>query len=47
MLGKDVDENEYWLFKEDLERIYIRMEICFEADQNFEGSNQIEWFYID
>lgn len=36
MLGKDANRNEYWHFKEDSERIYIRTE-----------SNQVSWHYLD
>jgi benzoyl-CoA reductase/2-hydroxyglutaryl-CoA dehydratase subunit BcrC/BadD/HgdB len=37
MLGKDADRNEYWHFKEDAERIYVRIE----------ESPEVRWFYID
>lgn len=36
MLGKDASRSEYWHFKEDAERIYVRQEL---------GS--ISWHYID
>jgi hypothetical protein len=41
MLGKDADRNEYWHFKEDAERIYVRIEEPVDADP------QCKWMYID
>lgn len=36
MLGKDASRNEYWFFKEDCERIYVRV-----------GEDSVSWHYID
>jgi hypothetical protein len=32
MLGKDASRNEYWHFKEDPERVYIRIEEVVATD---------------
>lgn len=36
MLGKDANRNEYWFFREDPERIYMRA-----------GEESVSWHYLD
>jgi hypothetical protein len=52
VLGKDADRHEYWHFKEDAERIYVRVEepICSSPDPTTGASEVIDhkftWFYL-
>ena len=32
MLGKDADRNEYWHFKEDSDRLYVRKELTHTVE---------------
>lgn len=49
MLGKDASRNEYWHFKEDPERVYIRKEEVMQTDPDspFQPPNKVHWQYID
>lgn len=55
MLGKDVKRNEYWFFKEELSKIFVKqiekpdmMEIDEGAEDlaNFQ-EERVNWFYYD
>lgn len=49
MLGKDASRNEYWHFKEDPERVYIRIEevVATDPDSAIQTPNKVYWQYID
>jgi hypothetical protein len=53
MLGKDAQRSEYWHFKEDTERIYIRKEVQTQASaQSNEMSEElvqsrVYWYCIE
>lgn len=40
MLGKDADRNEYWHFKEDCDRIYVRKEFVAEVAATEQNQSQ-------
>ena len=55
MLGKDVKRNEYWFFKEELSKIFVKqiekpdmMELDEGAEDlaNFQ-EERVNWFYYD
>ena len=53
VLGKDADRHEYWHFKEDAERIYVRFdEPILSSPDPMTGvpeviSHKFTWFYIE
>lgn len=42
MLGKDAQRSEYWHFKEDTERIYIRKEVQTQASADAKSNEMSE-----
>jgi hypothetical protein len=47
MLGKDANKVEYWHFKDDLTRIYIRVEEQIQNENMVGVRNKYDWFYYD
>jgi hypothetical protein len=55
-LGLDKDKNEYWFFKDDITRLYVRpcppKKMTVDDDEGFEVFQEVEeqetkWFYYD